>query len=160
MPPALSTPSTPNTSCELCTTPGGVLIWQDEHCRVVRVGGTEGHDYPGFCRVIWHAHVREMSDLGMAARQHLMNVVLATEATLRTLYQPEKINLASLGNLTPHLHWHVIPRQRHDPCFPAPIWAPPRRPATAQNMSPDITTDHLRSTLIQHLQHLQPQDAT
>ncbi len=55
---------------------------------------------------------------------------------------------------------HVIPRQRHDPCFPAPIWAPPHRPATTQNMSPDITTDHLRSTLIQHLQHLQPQDAT
>lgn len=109
--------------CELCTSMGGEVVWQDEQCRVVRVGGTEGTDYPGFCRVIWRDHVREMSDLANVERLHLMKLVFAVEVALRELYQPDKINLASLGNVTPHLHWHVIPRFTDDRNFPAPIWA-------------------------------------
>jgi len=64
-----------------------------------------------------------MSDLGGADRRHMMALVFATESALRRLYAPEKINLASLGNLVPHLHWHVIPRFIDDPHFPAPIWS-------------------------------------
>jgi len=90
---------------------------------VIRVGGQEGLDYPGFCRVIWRSHIGEMSDLAGPDRRHLMALVFATESALRRLYAPEKINLASLGNLVPHLHWHVIPRFRDDPNFPAPIWS-------------------------------------
>jgi len=35
---------------------------------------------------------------------------------------PDKINLASLGNQVPHLHWHVIPRFKDDPHWPFAIW--------------------------------------
>lgn len=90
---------------------------------MIRVGGAEAIDYPGFCRVVWRAHVGEMTDLASSERRHLMALVFATEAALRQLYAPRKINLASLGNLVPHLHWHVIPRFVDDPQFPAPIWA-------------------------------------
>lgn len=93
---------------------------------MIRVGGQEGLDYPGFCRVIWRSHVGEMSDLAGPDRRHLMTLVFATESALRRLYAPAKINLASLGNLVPHLHWHVIPRFRDDPNFPAPIWSATR----------------------------------
>jgi len=93
---------------------------------VIRVGGQEGLDYPGFCRVIWRSHVGEMSDLAGPDRRRLMTLVFATESALRRLYAPAKINLASLGNLVPHLHWHVIPRFRDDPNFPAPIWSATR----------------------------------
>lgn len=122
------------TTCELCETPGGEVLWRDSLCRVVRVGGEEGRAFPGFCRVVWNAHIAEMTGLPAADRRHLMNVVFATEAALRSLAQPDKINLASLGNLVPHVHWHVIPRWRDDSHFPAPIWAgagrtaPSRRP--------------------------------
>lgn len=116
-------------SCELCQSPGGELLWQDELCRVIRVGGAEGEAFPGFCRVVWRAHVAEMSDLPAADRQHLLAVVLATERAVREIMHPDKINLASLGNVVPHLHWHVIPRWRDDSHFPAPIWEAARRPA-------------------------------
>lgn len=112
-----------NQDCALCQDPGGEILWEDGLCRVIRVGGPEGVDYPGYCRVVWRRHVREMSDLDNAERRHLMALVFATESALRRLYAPEKINLASLGNLVPHLHWHVIPRYSDDPNFPAPIWA-------------------------------------
>jgi diadenosine tetraphosphate (Ap4A) HIT family hydrolase len=88
-------------------------------------------NYPGYCRVIWTAHVREMTDLPDSEQQHLMRIVLGVESCLRALLNPDKLNLASLGNLTPHLHWHVSPRFATDPHFPNPIWGQQiRHPAT------------------------------
>jgi diadenosine tetraphosphate (Ap4A) HIT family hydrolase len=111
-------------SCELCESAGGESLWSDRQVRVVRVGDA---DYPAFCRVIWQAHVTEMTDLDGAERRHFMDVVFALESALRELLQPDKINLASLGNMTPHLHWHVIPRFAGDRHFPHPIWGSPQR---------------------------------
>jgi diadenosine tetraphosphate (Ap4A) HIT family hydrolase len=56
-----------------------------------------------------------------------MDAVFAAEAALRELLRPDKVNLASLGNMTQHLHWHVIPRFADDRHFPQPIWAQPSR---------------------------------
>ena len=120
------------TSCELCESPGGEILWQDGRCRVIRVGGGEGAAFPGFCRVVWNAHVAEMSELAAAERSHLLAVVDAVERVVRAAVRPDKINLASLGNVVPHLHWHVIPRWRDDSHFPAPIWAAAARPAPAR----------------------------
>ncbi|MCA3072886.1 MAG: HIT family protein [Rhodocyclaceae bacterium] len=108
------------SGCELCSAPGGVVLWSNEHLRVVRV---DDPDYPGFLRVIWQGHVREMSDLDAAQRSGLLAAVFAAEHALIDLLHPDKVNLASLGNMTPHLHWHVIPRFRGDPHFPDPVWA-------------------------------------
>jgi diadenosine tetraphosphate (Ap4A) HIT family hydrolase len=96
------------------------------------VGGAEGLAFPGFCRVVWQQHVAEMSDLTAAERQHLLAVLHATELAVRAAVRPDKVNLASLGNLVPHLHWHVIPRWRDDSHFPAPIWAAPSRAVPAR----------------------------
>ncbi|MEW6163701.1 MAG: HIT family protein [Pseudomonadota bacterium] len=131
-------------SCELCDSSGGEVLWQDERCRVVRVGGAEGAAFPGFCRVIWQGHVREMSDLAPADRGHLLDVLGGVEFAVRATVRPDKINLASLGNVVPHLHWHVIPRWSDDSHFPAPIWAIPARPAPAR---PQPASANLRAAL-------------
>ena len=119
-------------SCELCGADGGSVLWRDELCRVVRPA-VQG--YPGFLRVIANRHVKEMTDL--AERERLMRVVFACEAALRRLYSPDKVNLASLGNVVPHLHWHVIARFADDAHFPDAIWAAPRRPARERAPVPD-----------------------
>ena len=106
-------------TCELCDSDGGALVWRDNQCRVVLVAEP---GYPGFCRAIWNAHVAEMTDLAEDERARFMRVVFTVEAVLREQLLPDKINLACLGNVTPHLHWHVIPRFRDDPHFPNPIW--------------------------------------
>jgi diadenosine tetraphosphate (Ap4A) HIT family hydrolase len=118
--------------CALCATDGGSLLWRGKHVRVVQV---DDPDYPGYCRVIWNACVREMSDLDGPGRTHLLEVVHVVERSLRDMLDPDKINLASLGNQVPHLHWHVIPRWSDDRHFPDPIWAVPRRPAFAHGLS-------------------------
>jgi diadenosine tetraphosphate (Ap4A) HIT family hydrolase len=111
-------------NCELCTTTGGAVLWEDQCCRVVQVNEP---GYPGFCRVIWKSHVREMTDLSSADRAHCMDVVFAVERALREVLSPTKINLASLGNMVAHVHWHVIPRFADDPHFPQPIWGTRQR---------------------------------
>lgn len=111
-------------SCELCESDGVETLWQDRLCRIVLV---EDHDYPGFCRVILNRHVSEMTDLDAATRQRLMRVVFAAEQALRQLMQPAKINLASLGNMVPHLHWHVIPRFADDRHYPGSVWSEAKR---------------------------------
>ena len=103
------------------------MLWQNALCRVVRV---DEPDYPGFCRVILKRHAREMTDLDEAERDGLMAVVYSVEAAIRETMRPDKMNLASLGNMTPHLHWHIVPRFGDDRHFPGPIWAAPKREAT------------------------------
>ena len=133
--------------CELCETPGGELIWQDDLCRVIRL---EDADYPGFCRVVLNRHIKEMSDLEAHFRERLMTVVFAVERAIRDILQPDKINLASLGNKTPHLHWHVIPRFRLDRNFPDSIWGASRRETLPHPLDQD-TAHRLKLAIQQSL---------
>jgi len=110
--------------CELCASDGGEVLWRDSFCRIV---GVADADYPGFCRVVLQRHVKEMTDLEQDERARLMDAVFAAEAALRELLRPDKVNLASLGNMTQHLHWHVIPRFADDRHFPSPVWAQAQR---------------------------------
>lgn len=113
-------------SCELCNPAPEEVLWRDGFCRVVLA---DEPGYPGFCRVILERHMSEMTDLSAPERAHLMDAVFATEAVLREVLAPAKINLASLGNVVAHLHWHVIPRYPDDPHFPKAVWAEPCRSA-------------------------------
>jgi diadenosine tetraphosphate (Ap4A) HIT family hydrolase len=111
-------------ACDLCkllaAPPAGVLVWSDQQLSVLAVDEAE---YPGFTRVVWNAHVKEMTDLSAAERNRVMDVVWAVESAQRAVLSPEKINVASFGNMTPHVHWHVIPRYLDDAHFPNPTWA-------------------------------------
>ena len=76
-----------------------------------------------------------------------MQVVFAAERALRQLMQPAKINLASLGNMTAHLHWHVIPRFADDKHFPGSVWSKARRPGVARPVDRDALRRSLRNEL-------------
>lgn len=117
-------------ACDLCNAPSGEVLWQDDFCRVVLLNDV---DYPAYCRVELLAHVKEMTDLAPAERARTMQVVFAVESAMREVIQPDKINLASLGNKTPHMHWHVIPRFVDDKHFPNSHWATPVRDALQTN---------------------------
>jgi len=98
----------------------GQLIWRGDDCRVILVNDP---DLPGFCRVIWNRHLAEMTDLSHGEREHLMTLVFAVEEAIRHVMHPDKVNVASLGNMVPHLHWHVIPRYKDDAFFPGSAWS-------------------------------------
>jgi diadenosine tetraphosphate (Ap4A) HIT family hydrolase len=133
--------------CPLCGALNEDVLWRDDLCRVILV---DDADYPGFCRVILNRHVAEMTDLDGLERARLMTVVFAVEAALREVLRPTKINLASLGNMVPHVHWHVIPRFADDRHFPEAIWAAPKRPGSARRLDSGLRPGLLEA-LARHL---------
>lgn len=142
------TEDNPQTDCVFCRSPLAGEIVRTGQCMIV---DAQEPLLPGFTRVIWNAHVREMTDLTVVQRQDFMAVVFEVEQIMRATLKPHKVNLASLGNQTPHLHWHVIARFDDDIAFPDPVWvsgtdtqaAQRRREQTASALA------HYHKTLIQ-----------
>ena len=126
--------------CELCELAGlaashpsasSVVVVRDKFTVIL----VDDANYPGFARVVWNAHVREISDLPDEDRLLLNDAVWRVEKAVRGTLQPLKVNVASLGNVVPHLHWHVIPRFLDDAHFPAPVWAPVARVADPDSLA-------------------------
>lgn len=117
--------------CPLCDAAGGRVVLQTPRWRLVHA---EEAGFPAFYRVVWEDHVREFSQLPSAQRVECMEVVATVEAAMLRHLQPLKVNVASLGNAVPHLHWHVIARFDWDSHFPAPVWAAAQREADAQRV--------------------------
>ena len=68
------------------------------------------------------ADITEIIDLDPAQRTQLTTEVDAACRALKTLFKPDKLNVAALGNLVPQLHVHVIARYRNDIAWPRPVW--------------------------------------
>jgi diadenosine tetraphosphate (Ap4A) HIT family hydrolase len=114
-----------NAPCPLCTLPASAEVIACAPS--LRVVWANEPYYPCFVRVVWTAHVAEMSGLSTAQQSQLIQTVMAVERAMLTVLSPDKINLASFGNMVPHLHWHVIPRWKDDTHWPQPTWATAQR---------------------------------
>jgi diadenosine tetraphosphate (Ap4A) HIT family hydrolase len=127
--------------CPLCDGAGGRVVFEGPAFRVIHAA-EEG--FPAFYRVVWKDHVAEWSDLAPEDRALCMDAVVAVEQCLRDALVPAKINIAALGNMVPHLHWHVIARFDWDPRFPGSVWAEvqrerePKREAAIEHLLPAL----------------------
>jgi diadenosine tetraphosphate (Ap4A) HIT family hydrolase len=75
-----------------------------------------------------------MTDLTYGEREHLMGLVFAVEEAVRHVMQPDKVNIAALGNMVPHIHWHIIPRYKDDAFFPGSAWSAKTQQTPASNL--------------------------
>ena len=130
--PEATTPIADIPPCPLCTSTGGRVIWRAAAWRIAHADSAEDADFPAFYRLICNAHYSEWTDLPEPLQQEGMALLACIETVMRQQLQPHKINLASLGNMVPHLHWHIVARYEWDTHFPGPIWATPRRAADAE----------------------------
>ena len=79
--------------------------------------------FPGYTLLFTRQHVTELFHLDRAVRSGLMEEVSRVAEALSTLFQPDKINYGLLGNMVPHIHWHLVPRHAAEPLWPRPIWS-------------------------------------
>ena len=105
--------------CVLCNEDGGRIIYKNNLFRII---APDEILYPGFVRLILNSHYKEMTDLKVDDTKYIFEALLKIEKSLRKHLNPDKINLASFGNVVPHLHWHIIPRFFNDTHYPNPIW--------------------------------------
>ena len=132
--------------CPLCIEDGGFCLVRTKQYRIVAPCEPE---FLGLIRVIWNEHVVEMTDLEILPRNDFMRAVYFVEESVRQMMNPDKINLASLGNAVPHLHWHIIPRWLDDSYFPVPIWGQRQREISAEKVSQRQSDEQLLMRYIQ-----------
>lgn len=137
--------------CPLCGPASETVLWQSPLLRVIDAGDAR---YPGFTRVVWNEHVREMTDLPLQQRQLLMQAVWLVEQAQRSILQPLKVNLAQFGNMVPHVHWHVISRWETDPHFPDAVWAAPAERSEEQHAAWQAQKEHVLALLPAYRAHL------
>lgn len=90
--------------------------------------------FPGYTLLFTKTHVTELFHLDQAVRAELIDEVSRVAASLHGAFRPDKINYELLGNMVPHMHWHLVPRFASDALWPRPIWAEPHAEVS---MTPD-----------------------
>lgn len=143
---------TTNTQCVLCQEQGRRVVWQNAQWRLVHA---QEAAFPAFYRLIAQQHYAEWSDVPASQRVWAMEAVTAVEKAMLQQLRPTKINLATLGNVVPHVHWHIIARFDWDSHFPNPVWgAAVRRSAGAQLVELQQKLPALERSLVAALQAL------
>jgi len=80
---------------------------------------------PGYTLLFTKYHVTELFHLDRDVRSGLMEEVSRVARAIFEVFSPAKINYELLGNMVPHIHWHIVPRFTDEPLWPRPIWAEP-----------------------------------
>lgn len=112
-------------TCSMCmkwNDEPGLRITELEHCYVLL---NRDQFFTGYTLVVTKEHVTELFHLDKKTREAVIEEVNLVAATLYKLFRPAKINYELLGNMVPHMHWHIIPRFIDDKLWPRPVWAEP-----------------------------------
>lgn len=88
-------------------------------CRVLLMNDSQ---YPWLILVPRVADIRDIDELSSADSAQLNDEIRLACGALRARVTLDKINVASLGNMVPQLHIHVIARRTSDAAWPRPVW--------------------------------------
>ncbi len=130
------------TDCQICSR------WDnDSELRIIELPHsyvTLNRDqfFPGYTLLFTKFHVTELFHLDQKLRSALMEEVSSVAEALYCIYKPAKINYELLGNMVPHIHWHIVPRFSSEPLWPRPIWAEQHqeRPLSPNELQQSIET--------------------
>ena len=111
--------------CPMCSrwdTDTDLRIAELEHSYVIL---NRDQFFPGYTLLFTKNHITELFRLDKELRIGLMEEVSQVAKVIYEVFSPAKINYELLGNMVPHIHWHIVPRLTSEPLWPRPIWAEP-----------------------------------
>ncbi len=79
-------------------------------------------DYPWFILVPRQNNIQDIDQLSQSEQQTLMNEINQLSLIVKSLFNPDKLNIGALGNIVSQLHIHVVARFTHDKLWPHGIW--------------------------------------
>jgi len=128
-------------NCPMCSRwrdDAEMRIAELDHCYVLL---NRDQFFPGYTLVFAREHVTELFHLDPVVRRGVMEEVSRVAAALDRVYRPAKMNYELLGNMVPHMHWHLVPRFATDSLWPRPIWSEPHE---ERRLSPDAYREAIR----------------
>ena len=96
-----------------------LLLGQLDLCHVLLMRDA---NYPWLILVPDRDDVTEIHQLNEVDQQQLMRESVLLSRVLETVFSPDKLNIAALGNIVPQCHVHHVVRYRSDAAWPAPVW--------------------------------------
>lgn len=78
---------------------------------------TKDQAFLGRCVLVYHSHATELYRLEKGEQEKYYQDMLQTANALDKAFKPNKMNYIMLGDISPHLHWHLVPRYKNDPCW-------------------------------------------
>ncbi len=111
-----------HVSCKICEE-----AWPAHNHYIGDLGLTkaylfEDQFFAGWTVLIFKNHHTELFQLTQEERMGLIEEVSQVGEALAKIFEVKKINSELLGNQSPHIHWHVIPRLHSDPNPLSPVW--------------------------------------
>jgi diadenosine tetraphosphate (Ap4A) HIT family hydrolase len=116
----------PCVMCDKYGRSGGPLHIAD--LALSRVFLHEDPFFPGYVLLVLRRHVTELYDLPAADPAPRVEEVSRVAQALAQVFRPVKMNYELLGNMVPHIHWHLVPRLATDPGLRSPIWTVEHQP--------------------------------
>ena len=112
------------------------------HCRLIN-----NMLYPWFLLIPKVEGVSEITDLCADQQQLLMQESVWLSECIKSVFEPDRLNIAALGNQVPQLHVHHIARFKSDAAWPNPVWGGPSHSYTKEALERLISA--LRSRIDQ-----------
>ncbi|WP_462170071.1 HIT domain-containing protein [Pseudoalteromonas xiamenensis] len=88
-------------------------------CRVLLLNDSQ---YPWFVLVPRVVGAREIIDLSEQQQLQFWQESASLSKLIMSVFSPDKLNVAALGNMVPQLHVHHIARFKEDIAWPKPVW--------------------------------------
>lgn len=96
-----------------------VPLYSSKLCHVLLMNDRR---YPWLVLVPHCAQVSEVFELSAEQQQQLWQETTQLAEVLKTVFQADKMNIATLGNVVKQLHIHVVVRMQNDAAWPDPVW--------------------------------------
>ena len=88
-------------------------------CKVLLLNGSQ---YPWFILVPRQNDLKEIIDLSEQDQIVFIKESAILSKLIQEVFNPDKLNVAAIGNMVPQLHIHHIARFKNDVAWPAPVW--------------------------------------
>ncbi len=119
------------------------MVYEDELIRI------EKHESEvPWLKVFTQKIHKEFSECSPEEKGAIWNALDIIEREMLAYYRPEKINIASFGNMLPHVHWHITARFKEDSYFPEPMWGPKQREADLNLPSFEVFCSRVKERLV------------
>ncbi|PAJ73003.1 HIT family protein [Pseudoalteromonas sp. NBT06-2] len=88
-------------------------------CKVLLLNDSQ---YPWFILVPRQNDLKEIVDLSEQEQIVFIKESAMLSKLIQEVFNPDKLNVAAIGNMVPQLHIHHIARFKTDAVWPAPVW--------------------------------------
>jgi len=78
--------------------------------------------YPWYILVPRREGMREIHELAESDQTQLLHESSQLSRAMAAALNPDKLNIAAIGNIVPQLHVHHVARFTGDAAWPAPVW--------------------------------------